>query len=136
MRPLAVAHARHERSAVTVPADWADRVAALIAAGRIDLLVASIDGRVVGYATVTSDVDTWSAEPYAHLECLFVAEGHRDRGVGRLLVDRVVEHVRAGGYDELQWQTPAWNEDAIRFYRRLGAVGSAKERFTLAVGGS
>lgn len=134
VRPLVHAHARHERSDVVVPAHWADRVAREVAAGRLDLFVAASGGTPIGYAAVTTDVATWSAERYAHLDCLFVAAGHRDRGVGRLLVGVVFDHVRGRGLGELQWQTPAWNDDAVRFYRRLGARHATKERFVLAAG--
>jgi hypothetical protein len=34
----------------------------------------------------------------------------------------------------MQWQTPAWNEDAARFYRRLGPREKLKRRFTLPLG--
>lgn len=133
VRELVMAHALHERSDLVVPADWSARVAQLIHAGRLDLFVASAEGAAIGYASVTTDSATWSAAPYAHLDCLFVVEGRRDLGVGRRLLDAVVDHVSARGLDELQWQTPAWNDDAIRFYRRRGAFGTTKERFTLAL---
>jgi RimJ/RimL family protein N-acetyltransferase len=29
----------------------------------------------------------------------------------------------------VQWQTPTWNEPAIRFYQRLGAKSKQKVRF-------
>lgn len=134
VRPLAVAHARYERSDAEVPPDWGDRVAGLIAAGRLDLFVASDGGAAIGYASVTTEVSTWTAGRYAHLDCLFVAEARRDAGVGRQLVGAVVDHARAQGLAELRWQTPTWNEDAVRFYRRLGAVESPKVRFTLGTG--
>jgi ribosomal protein S18 acetylase RimI-like enzyme len=41
-------------------------------------------------------------------------------------------HARAQGCEALQWQTPVWNEGAIRFYDRLGATRLAKQRYTLA----
>jgi GNAT superfamily N-acetyltransferase len=57
--------------------------------------------------------------------------GERGRSVGRLLVDAVAQWCREHGLGELQWQTPVWNEDAIRFYRQLGASDRAKAQFTL-----
>jgi hypothetical protein len=38
------------------------------------------------------------------------------------------------GCATVQWQTPAWNEDAARFYRRLGAVELDKRRYVLDLG--
>ena len=132
MRALAEAHARHERSDIVVPADWATRILDLITTKRLELFVAEVSGTPIGFATLTHDVGTWAAAPYAHLESLYVAEGHRDAGVGRLLADAVIERARERGSGELQWQTPAWNSGAIRFYSRLGARQQSKERFTLA----
>ncbi len=34
---------------------------------------------------------------------------------------------------EVQWQTPDWNTNAVRFYLRLGAQASNKTRFKLAI---
>jgi ribosomal protein S18 acetylase RimI-like enzyme len=60
-----------------------------------------------------------------------VAEGSRGAGAGARLVAAVAERARARGLTKLQWQTPVWNDAAIRFYGRLGAGRLAKERFTL-----
>ena len=37
------------------------------------------------------------------------------------------------GIDELQWQTPEWNERAIQFYLREGAMSEIKSRFSLRI---
>jgi ribosomal protein S18 acetylase RimI-like enzyme len=131
IRPLVEAHVRFERSAAVVPPGWVGKVAGLVAGGRLAVFVARAEGEPVGYATVTTDVATWTAEPFAHLDCVYVAEGSRGAGVGGLLVAAVAEHARARGLTELQWQTPVWNDAAIRFYERLGAGRLPKERFTL-----
>ena len=47
------------------------------------------------------------------------------------MVEAVQCHRRQMGCANLQWQTPAWNEAAIRFYDRLGAGRLAKQRYTL-----
>ena len=133
VRALAVAHARYERSDTVVPADWATRILDLIRTERLELFLAEVSATPVGFATLTHDVGTWAAAPYAHLDSLYVAEGHRDAGVGKLLTDAVIELARERGSGELQWQTPTWNSGAIRFYNRLGARQQRKERFTLAL---
>lgn len=133
VRALAVAHARYEKSTKIVPLDWAARMRALVEAGQIDLFVVERDGPPVGYASMNRIVGTWLAEPYAHLDCLFVDESSRGAGVGRKLVDAVVDHARGLGLRELQWQTPAWNEGAIRFYRRMDVQQLGKERFFLSL---
>ncbi|MEA5457258.1 GNAT family N-acetyltransferase [Sinomonas sp. JGH33] len=111
--------------------DWAARAAGLVRDGRLDLFVAVAGSKPVGYAAVTYDVGTWNAATYAHLDCLYVVGDYRGVGTGRRLFGAVVQHSRDLGHSELQWQTPAWNDGAIRFYRRLSPAEQAKQRFTL-----
>ena len=133
IRPLAREHIQYERSVVTVPTDWAETMTYLVADGRVVVLVAWVDSEAIGYASITTEVSTWTAETFAHLDCLYVAEAHRSAGIGRLLVDAAAKEARSQGHQEMQWQTPEWNSAAIRFYERLGATHHAKERFTLAL---
>ncbi|MCB8877855.1 GNAT family N-acetyltransferase [Acidisoma silvae] len=56
---------------------------------------------------------------------------HCGHGVGARLLNAVRDHAMAIGVTELQSQTPAWNEDAQRFYTRASATGLPKMRFTL-----
>ena len=114
-----------------LPPDWAERATGLVASARLDIFVASAAGDPIGYATMTRDVSTWGGAEYAHLDCLYVAAGHRDAGIGARLIEAVGAHAQSLGLRELQWQTPPWNEGAIRFYNRMGARQQSKERFTL-----
>lgn len=92
-------------------------------------LVATENEKVVGYATYMFQYSTWDAKYYTYLDCLFLLEEARGKGIGQ----RLMETVRAESLKEkcslIQWQTPDFNVDAIRFYRRLGAVSKTKERF-------
>lgn len=94
---------------------------------------ARADGQVLGYATASCEFSTWAARDYLHMDCLYVRESARNRGVGADLLQAVVDRARRLGLAELQWQTPDWNVDAIRFYRRHGAVAKGKQRFVLAL---
>jgi GNAT superfamily N-acetyltransferase len=139
---LAALHARYERAAPPAE-DLAARLATLLfdsaadtPASRLRCLVAELPGgEIVGYATCAPEVSTWDACEYLHLDCLFLVPGHRGLGVGGLLMDAVLAEARALGLTEIQWNTPAWNEGAIRFYDRLGARAKEKLRYSLAVEG-
>jgi Acetyltransferase (GNAT) family. len=70
------------------------------------------------------------------MDCLFLRDHARGQGLGALLMDAVVALARELGLSEVQWQTPSWNEGAIRFYgRRIGVRAVDKLRFTLPVTG-
>jgi len=93
---------------------------------------AELDRQIAGYATATIDYSTWSAARYLHMDCLYVREGRRGRGIGRELFRTVVQFGVDLGLRQMQWQTPRWNADADRFYRRFGARVGEKHRYTLA----
>jgi GNAT superfamily N-acetyltransferase len=127
-------HARHER----VPYRRAGKAEALsqalfCATPRLHGWVADAAGELAGYATAALEFSTWQGGEFLHMDCLFVREGRRGHGIGAALLQAVCDFVRRSGCAEIQWQTPAWNEDAARFYRRAGAVEQPKRRFFLAV---
>ena len=95
--------------------------------------VAVSEGSLVGYATASAEVSTWAAARFMHMDCLFVREGHRGQRIGAKLMAAIVQEATRLGIDQLQWQTPAWNHDADRFYRRAGALASEKLRYTLVI---
>jgi GNAT superfamily N-acetyltransferase len=131
---LAAQHARYERAEPPVP-DLAERLAVLLFEApepRLGCLVAELpEGEVVGYATCSPALSTWEGLQYLHMDCLFLAPDHRGLGLGALLMDAVVDRARRLGLAEVQWQTPVWNEGAIRFYARRGALGADKRRFSM-----
>lgn len=87
----------------------------------------------LGYASATVNFSTWTGRPFLHLDCLFVRDNCRSLGVGVRLLGAVRTHAAEREFGEIQWQTPDWNEDAIRFYRREGASFLPKARFFLPV---
>ncbi|MFJ9821311.1 GNAT family N-acetyltransferase [Streptomyces sp. NPDC101151] len=135
---LAALHAEYERAAPPAPG-LADRLAALLfgtPAPRLRCLVAEAPGgEIVGYATCAPELSTWEGREYLHMDCLFLTPGHRGLGLGPLLMAAVVAEASELGLTEVQWQTPAWNEGAARFYDRLGARKKEKLRYSLAVAG-
>lgn len=129
---LIVLHADFERASapVTAPA-----LARLIAdpAAPMHLFVAA-DGRdLAGYAALGFDYALWDGARHAHLDCLFVRDDHRGHGIGKQLLAHAVAAAHRAGVPRIEWQTPAWNDGAIRFYEREGARPLAKMRFSLAL---
>jgi len=56
-----------------------------------------------------------------YLEDLLVTESMRGNGIGKLLLDRLIEEARAKGYKKVVWQVLDWNEPAINFYKKYNA---------------
>lgn len=128
-------HVAYEKSAPR-PADLAGRLGPQLFAedARLWVLLAETpDGAVAGYAACSAEFAFWDARHYLHMDCLYLAEEARGHGLGAALMDAVADLARELGLDHVQWQTPDWNEGAIRFYDRLGAAGMPKRRYTLPV---
>jgi GNAT superfamily N-acetyltransferase len=100
-------------------------------APRLYCWVAVSDAVVAGYMTAAFECSTWSGRQFLHMDCLYVHACYRSQGIGAQLIGALREFALAAGVAEIQWQTPHWNEDAARFYSRLGAVESMKRRFFL-----
>ena len=86
-----------------------------------EVLLASRQGRDIGFALFFQTYSTFLARPGIHLEDLFVAPDARGVGVGRALLARLAAIAEARGCGRLEWSVLTWNEPAIRFYRQLGA---------------
>lgn len=128
-------HIAYERSAPR-PAGLADRLGPhLFADGaRVWALLAETrDGTVAGYAACSAEFSFWDARHYLHMDCLYLSEEARGHGLGAALMEGVAGLARELGLGHVEWQTPEWNEGAIRFYDRLGATGRPKRRYALPV---
>jgi GNAT superfamily N-acetyltransferase len=132
MLPLIRAHAEYERCAAAASATELQHALAGAPPLLYAWLAETVD-EIIGYATATLDFSTWSGRQFLHLDGLFVRANDRGSGVGARLLAAVRCHALANGVCEMQWQTPSWNEKASRFYRREGATGLSKIRFTLTV---
>lgn len=131
---LCEAHAAYERAAHDSEGHAARLAEALEGPGpRLHAWLAWLEGAPVGYSAATLDFSTFAARPFLHMDCLYVVEQARNHGIGPLLMAEVRALGVALGCVNLQWQTPEWNQGAIRFYRRLGATDLPKARFTLVL---
>jgi GNAT superfamily N-acetyltransferase len=131
------AHAAYEQ-AVLDQAGLAHRLLSKLfgCGARATCLVAELDDpipRLVGYATLSNEFSTWSGNDYLHMDTLYVDASSRNNGVGATLLNSIVEHAQRRAISEIQWQTPDWNDRAIRFYERAGADSTVKHRFRLPV---
>ncbi len=93
--------------------DWKEHQA-------FDFLVAELDSEVVGISLYYPRYSTWQGRCY-YLEDLFVKPDFRGQGIGLELLQATGEEARKAGAGRLDWQVLDWNEDAVRFYERIGA---------------
>lgn len=94
-------------------------------------LVAEVSNVIIGYATYTIDFSTWDAVSYMYMDCLYLDEDARGFGIGEALIENLKQIAIAKNCINIQWQTPEFNERAIKFYHRIGGRGKDKVRFFL-----
>ena len=87
-----------------------------------EALIGEVDGEPAGFALFHITFSTWECQPGLWLEDLFVLPAHRRSGVGGRLLREVAKITVARGYTRLTWTALDWNEMALSFYRKLGAV--------------
>ena len=95
----------------------------------IKCLVVEENNALMGYATFVKQFSTWDAEFYVYLDCLYLTEETRGKGIGGKIMNRIKQYAVAEGCNVIQWQTPYFNTDAIRFYKKIGGKSKTKERF-------
>jgi ribosomal protein S18 acetylase RimI-like enzyme len=89
------------------------------------LLLAERDGRVVGYAAVAvggTEASLVVGRRVGSLESLSVLPEQRGQGLGGRLMEAVFEELRRLGVEEISLAVMEGNDDAWRFYERLGLV--------------
>jgi GNAT superfamily N-acetyltransferase len=84
------------------------------------VVVADVDGEVVGLAHLHVSPTIEHERPAGKLGALVVAESHRGRGIGRLLVEAVEEEATARGCGIFFVTTAERRDDAHAFYESLG----------------
>jgi len=101
---------------------WRERIADAVAANfrspHVTVFVAETGGRVIGYASAQFNPDGGSEVGIVGYNA--VDPDFRRQGVGRALVQRVVDHLKAQGARVLQVWTLERGEPARRLYESLG----------------
>lgn len=88
-----------------------------------EVVMAEVDGTPAGFALFFHSFSTFLGRRGLYLEDLFVRPAFRGCGVGRALMVHLAGIAQARGCGRFEWSVLDWNEDAIRFYRSLGARG-------------
>jgi GNAT superfamily N-acetyltransferase len=76
----------------------------------------------VGFALFFHNFSTFRGAPGMYLEDLFVEPAWRGRGFGQRLFAHVAAVAVARGCYRMEWSVLDWNQPAIAFYRRAGAL--------------
>ena len=87
-----------------------------------EVVIARLDGQPVGFALFYHNYSTFLAQRGLFLEDLFVNPDARNSGVGRALLSHLAQIAIDRNCGRFEWNVLDWNEPAITFYKRIGAM--------------
>lgn len=87
------------------------------------VLVAELDGQVVGFVlgmVIDLMPDIFDQQPSGFLADIYVEPHARRHGIGRNLVNNLVDWFRLSGIHTFDWHVSSDNPDGIAFWRSVG----------------
>lgn len=115
--------AEYERLATSAVATEALLEASLFGARpESEVVIARADGVPAGFALFFHNFSTFVGRRGLWLEDLFVRPAYRGAGIGQRLLAHLAHLAVERGCGRFEWAVLDWNQSAIGFYERLGAV--------------
>ncbi|MFZ4103001.1 MAG: GNAT family N-acetyltransferase [Sphingobacterium thalpophilum] len=82
--------------------------------------VAELDGIILGFGLYYVRYSTWKG-CRMYLEDLLITENMRGKGLGTMILNRLIEEAKEKKLKGMTWQVLDWNEPAINFYKKYKA---------------
>jgi len=82
--------------------------------------VAVVNNEIVGFASYFFAYYTWVGKSL-YLDDLYVKADFRNHGIGKKLLDTVIDLAKAEKCNRMRWQVSNWNKNAQEFYKYIGA---------------
>ncbi|MDP9128824.1 MAG: GNAT family N-acetyltransferase [Candidatus Binatota bacterium] len=87
-----------------------------------EVAIGYFNNQPVGFVLFFHNFSTFLGRPGIYIEDLFVEEAFRRRGLGGALLAHVAKLAVARHCGRLEWSVLDWNEPAVNFYKKLGAM--------------
>jgi len=94
-----------------------------------EVVIGYDEDKPVAFAVFFHNFSTFLAKPGLYLEDLFVIPEMRGKGFGRAMLVHLAKLACERNCGRFEWSVLDWNEPAIGFYEKLGAV--AKSEWTV-----
>lgn len=86
-----------------------------------EAIIAELNNLAVGFALFFPNYSTFLTKPGIYLEDLFVLPEYRRQGIGKALLNYVINLAKERNFGRVEWSVLDWNQPAIKFYEQMGA---------------
>ena len=87
-----------------------------------ELLIVELNDVPRGYCCFFHNFSTWLGKPGIWIEDIYITPEFRNQGLGLRVFQEVARICRERDCDRLEWNCLNWNDPALEFYKKLGAV--------------
>lgn len=94
-----------------------------------EVVIGYYENEPVGFALYFHNFSTFLGKPGIYLEDLYVKPEYRGKGFGKNFLTYLAGLAKQRNCGRLEWWVLDWNEPAIKFYKKLGAI--AMDEFTV-----
>jgi len=85
------------------------------------ILLAENGKEIIGYAFYFFTYSSFMARKTLYLEDIFISEKYRNRGIGKMFFEKLINIAKKFECARMEWVVLDWNINAIKFYDKLGA---------------
>ena len=82
--------------------------------------IAETNDTIIGYTTYFYAYYSWIGKSL-YLDDLYVTQKHRNKGLGKKLLNIVINIAKENNCKKVRWQVSSWNKNAQNFYKNIGA---------------
>jgi ribosomal protein S18 acetylase RimI-like enzyme len=87
----------------------------------ICFLAETDEGDTAGYVLFCYSFHTWTGKAI-YIDDLYIRDEYRRCSVGTKLIEAIIRYAKENKCKTLRWEVIEWNDKAIAFYKKLGAV--------------
>jgi GNAT superfamily N-acetyltransferase len=87
----------------------------------VEVLIAEYNGEPAGQALFFLNFSTFIGRPGIYLEDLYVRPNLRGKGIGKALLNSLINLAKERNCGRVEWAVLDWNKPSIDFYKSIGA---------------
>ena len=87
-----------------------------------EVLIAEEKGHPVGFVLFFHNFSTFLGKKGIYIEDLYVRQEYRGKGYGEAILREICRLANARNCGRVEWWVLDWNEHAIHFYKKIGAI--------------